>query len=84
MIPQHTLDSLNRYVQHRIMPGGFLFAVLTNDLFSAVSRADSQNLEALPEIVQYIYNKIPSDAWGSRDIVWQYIKNQFYNKLTQE
>ena len=38
MIPQATLDSLDRYVNHKLMPGSFLTAVLSNDLFGAVRR----------------------------------------------
>jgi hypothetical protein len=75
MIPEHTQAALNRYVEHKIIPGGFLMAVLSNDLFGAVAQADSENLAALPEIVKYIYNNIPSNAWGTREQVWQYVES---------
>jgi len=83
MISQHTQAALDRYVQEKILPGGFLMAVLTNDLFGAVSRADSDNLAALPDICRYIYNELPSGCWGSRDIVYQYIEDRFYQTLAQ-
>lgn len=35
-IPEHTKAALDRYVNDRIPPGGFLTAVLTNDLTGAV------------------------------------------------
>lgn len=76
MIPAHTLAALDRYVNHRLQPGGFLTAVLSNDLFSAVGRADSQNKLALAEICQYIYNEVPGNAWGSSDAVRNYLKGQ--------
>jgi len=78
MIPQATLDSLDRYVNHKLMPGSFLTAVLSNDLFGAVGRADSENLAALPDLVKYIYNNVPSAAWGNRDAVWRYVEDKFY------
>lgn len=76
MIPEHTLAALDRYVNHRLQPGGFLTAVLSNDLFSAVGRADSQNKPVLAEICQYIYDEVPSNAWGSYDVVRKYLKGE--------
>ena len=84
MIPQRTLNSLNRYVEHRIMPGGFLTAVLCNDLVGAVGRADSENLAALPEIVRHVYNELPSTCWGNKEAVWSWLENRFYEKLGEQ
>ena len=77
MIPKVTKDSLDRYVNEGIMPGGFLRAVLTNDLASAVFKADSNNLAALKDIMLYIYNEVPSDAWGSTATVIDYAQRKF-------
>jgi hypothetical protein len=76
MIPQYTLDSLTRYVEHGIPPGSFLCAVLENNLVRAVGRADRENLAALPEIVKYIYNELPSTCWGSPARVNEYIESK--------
>ena len=62
-------ESLRLYIEHRIQPCGFLTSVLSNDLFDAVARADYENAKMLDEIVKYIYNKLPSNSWGSRQIV---------------
>ena len=75
MIPQYTLDSLTRYVEHGIPPGSFLCAVLENNLVRSVGRADRENLAALPEIVKYVYNEIPSNAWGNSKSVSDYIES---------
>ena len=77
MIPQATKDSLDRYVNEGIMPGSFLRAVLTNDLASAVFQADSKNLAALKDIMLYIYNEIPANAWGSTATVVDYAQQKF-------
>lgn len=84
MIPAHTLAALERYVNHHILPGGFLVKVLSNDLFGAVAQADSQNLAALGDIVKYIYNEVPGNAWGSGDIVYKWVENRFYDVLSQK
>ena len=77
MIPQDIKDSLDRYVNEGIMPGSFLRAVLTNDLASAVFQADSKNLAALKDIMLYIYNEVPANAWGSTATVVDYAQQKF-------
>ena len=81
MIPAHTKAALDRYVNHKILPGGFLMKVLSNDLFGAVAQADSENAAALPEIVKYIYNQLPANAWGSQDLVYKFVENAFYQRV---
>jgi hypothetical protein len=81
MIPAHTKAALDRYVNHKILPGGFLMKVLSNDLFGAVGQADSENAAALPEIVKYIYNQLPANAWGSQDLVYKFVENAFYQRV---
>jgi hypothetical protein len=56
-------------VNDGIMPGGFLTAVLENNLSEAFGRADMHNSRILKEIVGYVYNRLPSKSWGSREKV---------------
>jgi hypothetical protein len=72
-IPTRTIDAINGYVNEGRSVGGFLWAVLSNDLQGAVGRADLENLDALVAIVRYVYNEIPADAWGSEEKVKQWI-----------
>ncbi len=64
-----TMDSLDRYVNQRIPTGGFLEAVLSNNLREALGRADDENAAALRDIVAYIYNELPGACWGSPERV---------------
>lgn len=64
-IPEHTQGALSRYIEDGYQPGGFLTSVLCNDLMGAVARADGENIWALKDICQFVYNCVPSDAWGS-------------------
>lgn len=75
-IPANTQAALIRYVEQLILPGGFLCAVLNNDLFGAVGYADSDNLEALPLIVKFIYNELPAPCWGSKEKVLKFIEEE--------
>lgn len=79
-IPQRTLDTIDNYVLHGLEPGGFVTAVLHNDLAGAVGTADSWNLAALPDIVRYVYNECPSDCWGNQNKVNAYLKKIRNNK----
>jgi hypothetical protein len=63
--PQDIQESLQLYVEHRVPPGDFLYAVLTNNLRESFGRADDENRAALFEIVAYCWNHIPSVCWGS-------------------
>ena len=68
--------SLDRYANNHIPTGGFLKACLENNLREAFGRADDFNRENLSEIVQYMYNDIPSNCWGSKEIVEKWLKNE--------
>jgi len=63
--PVHILDSINRYVEHKLEPGGFVTAVLSNSLVEALNQADPQSLRGLRDIVGYCHWEIPSPCWGS-------------------
>ena len=66
--------SLDRYVEHGIPPGGFLNAVLENNLTESFARADQFAIENLRHIVAYIYWEIPGDCHGSPKIVSEWIR----------
>ena len=65
MIPERTKQAIDQYVSAHTPRGGFLTAVLSNDLKGAFGRADEENRAALFDIVGYCYNEIPSECWGS-------------------
>ena len=64
-IPERMMVSIKRYIEDKCPPGGFLTAVIENNLSDAVGRADGENLRNLPAFVAYFYNKAPADCWGS-------------------
>jgi len=72
-VNHYVIESLQRYVNDRIPPGGFLLAVLSNDLRGACERADQENQRALFEIVKYVYNYVPGVAWGSPERVDEWL-----------
>ena len=64
-IEERFLEALDAYGQTARPTGGFLEAVLCNDLRQACARADARALGQLSDIVGYIYNELPSGCWGS-------------------
>ena len=67
------LAALNRYIENGIRPGGFLNAVLCNDLKEAIGRADYINMPLIPSYVNWLYNEAPSACWGSSQKVDSWI-----------
>lgn len=73
-LPEHLQDGLREYVEQRIPTGGFLAAVLSNDLRSAVERADREARQALPDLVLWLHWHVPSACWGSREKMEAWLK----------
>ena len=68
-IPEITRESIDAWVEDARPTGGFLRAVLSNDLREAFARADYDNSAAMHDIVSYLYNECPSMCWGSPERV---------------
>lgn len=58
-------ESIDRFVALGMRPGGFITAVMCNDLREAIGRGDEGALLNLPHIVAYLVNNVPSGVWGS-------------------
>ena len=66
-------ESLRAYVEGR-SAGGFLRAVLENDLAEAVRQADHTTSQCLPAILGFVYDWVPADIWGSREAVAEHLR----------
>lgn len=66
-------NGLNMYFEHRIAPGGFMIAVLSNDLIGACHRVDDENRQALWAWVKWLYNYAPQGSWGSEQAVSRWL-----------
>ena len=73
VIKESTIQSINDYVDKGYEPGGFVTAVLANDLMGALGRADLENRMTIHAICTYVYNEIGSDLHGSYEAVKQHI-----------
>jgi hypothetical protein len=65
-IPEHLQAGLERYLKHGIRPGGFLQAVLKNDLVDAKQRAaDALTFLAAYDILTFLACEASGHVWGS-------------------
>lgn len=68
-VPESLQGGLERYLVDRILPGGFLQAVLFNNMAEAVRRADPINQRFFAELILFLDTTAADEAWGSRDNV---------------
>jgi len=80
-IPHYMRDGLTRWVNDHIPPGGFLQAVLVNDLARAVGKADSTNERLLSQYVRFLYNEVPDKCHGSPQRVFDWCHPDYRDDL---
>ena len=68
-MPTAIREAIDEYLTSHKEQGGFVMSVLENDLKMAVGRADQSSMRYLKDIVLYCCNEIPSDCWGSKQKV---------------
>lgn len=80
-IPEYMLEALKRYIEYGQKPGGFLTAVISNDLRNAVARADDHNIVNLRAYIGYLHNEAPANCWGSYDNMQQWLNHKQKERL---
>lgn len=68
-LPEYMRPGFKLYFDHGILPGGFGYAVLCNDLMGALGKADSENINRLKDYGFFLYNNAPSGSYGSKEKV---------------
>lgn len=71
LIPDHLQMQLTQYFRNHIRPCSFVEAILSNDLYGSLRRADEENRAHIPLLVEFIYEtgRLPSEAVGSEQAV---------------
>ena len=64
-IPLTLRAGIVRYLFDGVRPGHFLEAVISNDLFGAMGRADENSRAGLFAICGFFYNEVPAPCFGS-------------------
>lgn len=74
LIDDRFIAALARYINLGLQPGGFLTAVLANDLMRAMMRADEGGRRSLLGIVRLIYAHFPPACYGSYETVNAWVR----------
>jgi hypothetical protein len=64
-LPEHMREGTKDYVERGLEPGGFLYAVLCNDLVAAFGKADEINFVRMSDWASWLWNEAPTGCWGS-------------------
>jgi len=83
-IPEYMRDGVVDYLDYGLEPGGFLRAVLENDLVGAFGKADRTNTEAMGDWATFLYNDMPHEAWGSPEKVEAWIEKRRLERVAKE
>jgi hypothetical protein len=76
VIPEHTRRALLNYVEYRLPPGHAIQALLANDLWTFVGRADAETLAAVRQLV-WALGYCPSACQGSQAKVATWLEARF-------
>jgi hypothetical protein len=81
-LPEHLREGMRLYLQDGVTPGGWMCAVLDNDLSNAVQRCDDRALGTLRNLFEWLCMYAPASAWGAPDkrAAWQ---NEIRNLLAE-
>ena len=74
LLPSGLRRGVQEYIEHGRLPGGFLTAVIQNNLSESFGSADENNRRRLFDIVQFFYNEAPSACWGSKEAMVAWVK----------
>lgn len=77
-LPRHCAVAFCEYLDHGRPLGGFLQAIVANDLYVAAKKSDPMNYQALRQYVDFLYEAADPRAYGSykRYDVW--VKTRAY------
>jgi len=68
-LPQHIREDFRMYIEQGVPQGGFMTALLSNNLKETFARADQRNNSYIPAYVDFLYWSVPADIWGSEEKV---------------
>jgi hypothetical protein len=80
-LPVSHTETVRRYIEHGIEPGSGWTLILSADL-RAVVAVDDDTREILPVLYRWLVNYAPSECWGSREKVREWIRARRAERLS--
>lgn len=68
-LPIRMAGGIYRYVEKKIPPGSFLYALFANDLMQTFAKADDTNRQKILDYVKFLYDQVPYCCYGSYEAV---------------
>ena len=66
-------DQIIDYICTGRVTGGFMFALMSGNLYKAVQKADDTNRLQIVQLVEWIYNHAPIGCYGSEERVHAWV-----------
>jgi len=66
LIPEHMRYGVKEYIEDGVPQGGFLAAMIQNNLKETFIRADDINRMSIGGFVEFFYRFAPISCWGSQ------------------
>jgi hypothetical protein len=82
---EQSKESLYNYFVYGLEPGGFMTAVLSNDLYGASARADFVNTKLMAQYAQWLVNRAPYGSYGSAEMVRGWLgQNEYFVRFQKD
>lgn len=79
-IPGYMHSAIIDYYEKGYQPGGFLTALINNDLRETFARADDTNIRHIRNYIMWFYNFAPGGTWGYPDAVETWINSAEFKR----
>lgn len=83
-LPEYMRRGMKLYLEYGEELGGFLKAVLANDLHFAVKRADGTNRFNLLTYIDFFLGQLPDRSWGSYENVYYWMLSRKAHHAKEE
>jgi len=83
-LPEHMRAGAKLWIENGIATGGFLCAVIENNLKEAFVCADDINLARMRDIVGFFYDEAPGGCWGSPEKAKEWRKVGGWNGVVKK
>lgn len=84
-IPTRLVNDIDGWVDHNVVPSGFIRSIIINDLQQTMEQAlhNPELLGALPDVMVYFLNYIPRSAWGGPQVLDTWVGLQSSGRSVQ-
>lgn len=74
-LPEYVVRGLKRYYEEGQLPEGFIYAIISNNLFNVVSYSDQASFEVVKQTCLCIFNEFMPGTFGSPEAMKTHMIN---------